>query len=772
MRACRLLLRVLTVLATNCCVPLLATNCCVPLLTHCVVGPSYFYVSMECFVTVLQDESDEERAPQEECVALRGSGPLSVNPAPYDLWNSYGMAESSDDDDNQTGAMTQPVDSARGGGAAQRAGLSVQMGAQGLQLLRAEQEATGNTSSSRRPSYSRRAPDGSTKGIRNPWSVDVTSHLVSINTPFAWYQHPNVCSADCPNDRLCTGKTSPQDLRLCATWSFGYDDPHLPAVETAKMRVPNHTAVKRFFQLQRDLRTVDAHGNVTGIGFKLVHGSGIQVCGPHMGRVYGCNPTTWETQSKDIMKGAVEWGGNTDALGTETRRQLNAPDTKLEVCTAWWFEEAEQYEACPNDPHCLLHDACEWTYILSDVFLPFQIEKLGRTQMFGTLAEARADLSIRSTWYAGRKGALLRLAQAHFGQDAKAYRLKARDKHSSMPDCPKCEALRSRRADLVARQAPRALFEELKVDILEHREEYMGERRALERVRLKAGREDTVFWQRDGCGSDVLYLPSRVRRLRTTTDLYQYKLGMQNEMIRGKLMTNNLLPPFLRKGANFGATSLLNFIVDMQDAGYWTEKTTEAAVNWDGGGEQNNYVQHAVCLQLLHEGVVKKKLITMRLPKEHHHEFNDTTFASTEASTKKPGFAGIDTLHGMKDHLVDHFSKPTSAYASYKTKIQFQFGSHNFEKFYDGRVSAAFQCYKDIRVFKYEREEDGTITLQYKENLQVGDVMEGGLLTQSEWGSTNCILNQNFAKTPHPPPHHTTTPCPFTRFVGIQALGR
>ena len=178
----------------------------------------------------------------------------------------------------------------------------------------------------------------------------------------------------------------------------------------------------------------------------------------------------------------------------------------------------------------------------------------------------------------------------------------------------------------------------------------MGERRALEKLRLKAGREDTIFFQRDGCGSDVLYLPARVRRLQTTRDMYQYHLGLQCEMIRDKLMTLNVLPPFLSKGANFGATSFLNFIVDMQaracceglccelflhffyhtcqDAGYWTKDTTEAIVNWDGGGEQNNWVQHAVCLQLVQEKVVKKKLITARLPKEHHHDFNDTTFAS------------------------------------------------------------------------------------------------------------------------------------------------
>ena len=166
-----------------------------------------------------------------------------------------------------------------------------------------------------------------------------------------------------------------------------------------------------------------------------------------------------------------------------------------------------------------------------------------------------------------------------------------------------------------------------------------------------------------------------------------------------------------------------------QDGGFWTASTQRVIVNWDGGGEQNNWVQHALSVQLIREKVVPKCLITLRLPKEHHHDFNDTTFASAEGSCKKPGWRGADTLHEMRDHLHRHFTKPKSKYADYLNKVQFQFGSHNVEKHYGGKVAADFQKYKDIRVFKYERLDDDSITLQYKENIS--DITT---LDQDEWG--------------------------------------
>ena len=223
--------------------------------------------------------------------------------------------------------------------------------------------------------------------------------------------------------------------------------------------------------------------------------------------------------------------------------------------------------------------------LLADVFLPFQITKLGRSDMFGTLEDARQSLSLRGTFLEGRSRALLKLAQKNFHADAKPYRLVPRDAHLGMLDCPHCKKFRDRRAELRAMQAPKWMYAENDADILAHRNHYMGERQApflpmrlcqalfrhqitvcqaLEVYRNQAGREDTIFFQRDGCGSDVLNLPASSRRSSTTSDEWQYKLGMQCEMIRGKLMTLSLLPPHLRKGANFGATSFLNFIVDMQ----------------------------------------------------------------------------------------------------------------------------------------------------------------------------------------------------------------
>ena len=137
-------------------------------------------------------------------------------------------------------------------------------------------------------SYARRRCDGSTKGIRLPWAQHVQEHLFSIDTPFAWFHREHKCAPSCPTPGRCPRRVTPEDLRLCATWSFGVDDPLMPESEAAAKRIANHSAVDRWFQLQFGLRTVNVLGQVTGISFKLVHGSGVVVCGPIMGSVYGC----------------------------------------------------------------------------------------------------------------------------------------------------------------------------------------------------------------------------------------------------------------------------------------------------------------------------------------------------------------------------------------------------------------------------------------------------------------------------------------------------
>ena len=180
--------------------------------------------------------------------------------------------------------------------------------AAGPQFGGAAQEADTTTPSKPKvQSYARRLCDGSTKGIRLPWAQHVQEHLFSIDTPFAWYHRAHKCDPSCPTPGRCPRRATPEDLRLCATWSFGMDDPMLPESEAADVRIANHAAVDRWFDLQFGLRTVNASGQVTGISFKLVHGTGVVVCGPIMGSVYGASPTTWKSISDVIMKGGTSW---------------------------------------------------------------------------------------------------------------------------------------------------------------------------------------------------------------------------------------------------------------------------------------------------------------------------------------------------------------------------------------------------------------------------------------------------------------------------------
>ena len=471
---------------------------------------------------------------------------------------------------------------------------------------------------------------------------------------------------------------------------------------------------------------MNASNEVTSIDFKLVHGSGIQVCQTIMGAAYHSPPSTWKSICDAIRHGEQRWRDRAHAAAV---RATESKSVKVLQSEIWWSDRIKMYEPSSSRPHVLLYDACEFTEVFKSEFLVEQISVLKRSNIWGTIEDIALARG-RGSWYEGRRRALHAAAIAKFGEGSTSYKLAPRSKHRGMPGCKDCEGIKERRRRLLAPPvATAAELAENTQEALDHAKDYMGERKALENMKLSAGRSDTVFWLRDKCGDDCLYTPAHGR---VNQSLYQYRMAMMAEIVPDQLLTFSLLPTNLTTGGNFGATSLLSVISDMMDAGIWTQDTKRAIFNSDGGPECVGWVLHAVCEELVTQRVVKEDLIFARLIPEHHHDFADATFGVAEDALTAPGYSGPNTPWELQAKLRQHFSRKDSEYGKYALNVQFQYGNYDFEKYFDGCISADFQRYKSIRCFKYawnHTEEITEIYYYFKYNLR--DV---GTFQQDEWG--------------------------------------
>jgi hypothetical protein len=111
---------------------------------------------------------------------------------------------------------------------------------------------------------------------------------------------------------------------------------------------------------------------------------------------------------------------------------------------------------------------------------------------------------------------------------------------------------------------------------------------------------------------------------------------MQAEICPGKQMSFNLLPPFLKNGGNWVATSLLYQLNSMMDAGLITEETTRGIINNDGASEYVCWVSLAMAKVILKNTHLREMLLT-RLPPSHHHEYADTVLAHAGDFLGAPG---------------------------------------------------------------------------------------------------------------------------------------
>ena len=189
-----------------------------------------------------------------------------------------------------------------------------------------------------RGKYERKGESGD-KGITVDWTTRVRAHTTSIQGPtYAWLAQPHACHKKCPFGRHCLPRVRLDDLKHCAQYSFNITDPGLDPKELARQLTKCHAAGDKWFAMLFNLRVVNEHGQVVAITFKIVHGSGVAVCGPFMGDVYGAPKATWKAICDAIMAGSSCWR---DRLSKNSTDLARSNETKVQHSSVWWLDRIQ-----------------------------------------------------------------------------------------------------------------------------------------------------------------------------------------------------------------------------------------------------------------------------------------------------------------------------------------------------------------------------------------------------------------------------------------------
>ena len=343
-----------------------------------------------------------------------------------------------------------------------------------------------------------------------------------------------------------------------------------------------------------------------------------------------------------------------------------------------------------------------------------------------------------SSWYGGLQAALREYAIEVYANNKTEYavvpkfRLKMRTKHHDFGHCDKCNEIAAERTDIRRNRLGAAALAANAEKARAHAAMYMGERRALEALRLSAGRGDILFCMRDKCGDDCLYLPSRPRQTLGNKGNYQWRMAAQFELYPGKLTQINLLPANVIAGSNFGCSSCCSGLCSLIDRGIMTPSTRVLIMNEDGGSENVNWVHHALSMTLIKEVAILDDLYVPRLPPEHHHDWADTTISVVEGALDAPGFDGVDTLPDMQHFLRQLFTN-SKAYGQTAVVVNMQLANHNWSAWFDGHVDANFGRIGKPHVWRYSRHpETGMPVAHYKMLIQ-----DKATFYQDEWGPWN-----------------------------------
>ena len=387
----------------------------------------------------------------------------------------------------------------------------------------------------------------------------------------------------------------------------------------------------------------------------------------------------------------------------------------------------------PNSAGLMLYPPCVFQTEFKG-FVKEMVDCLGKTYWNAPADAANPDEHGMSSWYAGRADALVTKAKVNYDTTnpvgrIPTLRLKMRTLHHDFGHCVECNAIHFERGDMVKNRLGSAALAQNSERAKRHAAMYMGERRALENLRLSSARNEVLFCMRDKCGDDCLYLPSNPRKTLANTSKFQYRMAAQLELYPGTLTLINMLPDHVTSGASFGCTSMLSGMLELIDLRFFTANTRRFIFNEDGGTENVNWPKHALCMTIIDEVKTLNDILVARLPPEHHHAWADTTISVLEDSLDTPGSGGVETLPDMLAH-IQHVFGSSKTYGQTAVKVQLQMANFDFWKFYDGCVDADFSSYGKPNVWRYSRHSTtGRPMAQFKMLIQDVATFE-----KDEWG--------------------------------------
>ena len=153
-----------------------------------------------------------------------------------------------------------------------------------------------------------------------------------------------------------------------------------------------------------------------------------------------------------------------------------------------------RFELMPNDAGLLLYPPCVQVHVFK-AFVREMVDCLGKTYWTPPSDAKNPEEFGIASWYEGRSEALLAKAiDVYASHDPNEripkLRLKMRTLHHDFGHCDECDEIQAERADMVSnRMGPDALAQN-SARAAKHARLYVGERRALENLRLSSARSE------------------------------------------------------------------------------------------------------------------------------------------------------------------------------------------------------------------------------------------------------------------------------------------
>ena len=562
------------------------------------------------------------------------------------------------------------------------------------------------------------------------------------------------CAPSCPQGGQCLENVCTLSvLKQCAAQSFG-----MPALLRDWDNITkNHTAVEQWFQLAHGSRVVDQSGNVLEIRYAV---GDRRVCAPAWAAMRGIPPATGNTIDHAVRSGENVWNdGSRRAI--DNARKVMAGNFTTAAAT-WWRTRLNYYEFITKKGTIMHPRGIIWRNVYEKEFVP-EMRSLGHPWKLPAAASATegrdqcseshdrddACSGSMSTWYDGKKAALVRLAQDYLGADSAPFKFVSRAKHSAYKECHLCQTGRLAIDEAIRLRFGPDVIAQRKANLASHLQWMYRQRETMERLIQMAGHEGCLAENSDKCGDHCLYLPASARASSANVSKFKYRLSLQANVYAGKLFNLMFLLPNLKTGADFGITSFLSSLSRMFNHGEVTNQTRRLFRGMDGGSENVNFAgahplplppapsllppspllpsltatliaavlntaailtaaphmsrccyhpphHHRLCasglgmnsllVHELHEGSINE-IQQYRLPPDHSHYFlTDGTFSVIEGWLTADGFPGCATVWELIAYLREKFADATM-YKDKRIEITCLLVTFAFTKFFDGHIN-------------------------------------------------------------------------------------